>query len=1057
MKRSMGYELACCALMSLFFTTGLLRAQATATISGSLVDPSGAAVAGAAIEAVQEDTGYLRRTESNAAGLFVLEALPVGPYTVTVKALGFKVFTQRGITLQVNQRAALNIQLEIGPVQETITVEANVTRVDTVSGTLREVVDQQRIESLPLNGRNVLQLQALLPGVVPAGTVEHVGGLGGYAVNGGITASNNYFLDGGSFIDPYFNAPQFFPNPDALQEFTIQTNASSAEYGRNRSGVVAAVTRSGTNELHGGVFHFFRNTHLNARNFFAARVSPFHQNQFGAFLGGPVRRNRLFYFGSWESYRQSGTPGVSTITVLSAAERTGDFSALARTLTDPSTRQPFPGNRIPPSRIHSVTQQWMERFLPLPNGPNNTYTTALKPGRDRDQFLGKVDWLLTERDRVSTRYIQTEEEIICAAVLTNWCRGGPYPRKSYTANYTKTVSPSDLNNLVFTWNRTGFEQDTKLRFYWKDLGANIPTIPEGYVTEIQMTGRFSAGTGWGFFHTRDSWEVSDSYSMVRGSHFLKVGGQFMRHHTGQLNTFMTGGSLVFSGQFTGESAGDFLLGRLFSFRQGSPLKNALRQNAYALYVQDDWKVTPRLTLNLGLRWDPWLGYTDTEDRLSAFRPGQRSQVYPNALPGMVYPGDPGIPRTITGNDWNNFAPRFGFAWTPLRTNRFAVRGGYGVYFDHIRSINLNRFPLVQPFVLDVTVNDVDVRDPFNGKSPFPYTAPRTPEERRAKQFVSPTSFNSFNHDFVSPYAQQWNFNLQLEPVRDYVLTLAYVGSKSSKLFMSRNINPALPRPDASPANIQARRPYQDFIIIEEEATDGYSQYHSLQIGLNKRFSRGFTLLANYTFAKDVGMTASQAEGTQGPRHPLNRNLDKGRMASDARHRFVNSFVWRLPGEAALKGSVLRHVLARWEVTGILTLQSGLPFTVRSGVDNSYFGIGGDTADLVGNPYLDPGRPRGELVARFFNTAAFARNAPHTVGTAGINILDSPGLANIDLGVLKAIPIREPHHLEFRAEFFNLFNRPNFGAPVAAQNSVNFGRILSAGDPRVIQIALKYRF
>jgi outer membrane receptor protein involved in Fe transport len=1033
-----------------------VRAQSTSTITGRVTDPSGAAVIGAAIEAVNESTNFTHRTVSSTSGNFVLELLPVGSYALSARAPGFKAFHQRGITLQVNQRATLDIALELGQVSEQITVEGDVTRVDTVSGTLRQVVDSARIQGLPLNGRNVLQLQLLLPGVVAAGTAEHVGGLPGYAVNGGIAASNNYFLDGGEFIDPYFNAPQFFPNPDALQEFTIQTNASSAEYGRNRSGVIAAVTRSGTNSFHGGAFEFFRNTHLNARNFFAASVSPFHQNQFGAYLGGPVVRNKLFFFGSWESYRQSGSPGVSTITVLSERERRGDFGELPRALIDPATQQPFPGNVIPASQLNPVSQQFLQRFVPLPNAPNRTYTTPLKPGRNRDQFLGKGDWQISSTDRIASRWIQTDEDIICASALTGWCRQGPYPRKSYVANYTRTVSPTDLNNFVFTWNKTNFAMVPVIQFFWKDLGANIPSGPTGYVHSVSVSGRFSAANESIFIHDRDTFEITDSYSMVRGNHFLKIGGQFLRHRTTQDATFLGAGAPTWSGQFTGDGAADFVLGRASSFRQASPFQNALRQIGAAVFVQDDWKVTSRLTLNLGLRWDPWFGFTDLDKRLSAFRAGVQSQIYPTAIQGMVFPGDPGIPDSITGNDLNNLAPRFGFAWTPTGSARFAVRGGYGIYYDHIRSINLNRFPLVQPFVLDVTITDVNISDPFRGQSPFPYTAPVSEADRRTAQFFAPASFNSFNENFVAPYSHQWNLNIQAEPFKDYVVTAAYVGSKSTKLFMSRNINPALPAPGASVGNIQARRPYSQYAVLEEEATIGYSQYHSLQLSLNKRFSNGFTLLSSYTFAKDVGLVAAQSEGSQGPRHPFNYNLDKGRMGTDITHRLVNSFLWRLPALASAAPAV-RQVFGGWEVTGILALQSGSPFTVRSGVDGSLFGINGDTADLIGDPFLDPGRPRGELIARYFNTAAFARNAPGTVGTSGIDIIDGPGLVTTDFGVNREFVITESHRLQFRSEFFNLLNRPNFGNPNATQNSVNFGRILSAGDPRVIQFGLKYQF
>ncbi len=1043
------------ALTAVFAAT--LAAQSTASITGRVLDASGAVVAGATIEAVNDQTNFRREATSSATGSFVLELLPVGNYSISARAAGLKAFIQHGITLQVNQTATLDIRLEIGPVTERVTVEENVARVDTVTATLREVVDSQRIVELPLNGRNPLQLQALLPGVVQGEAAEHVGGLVGYAVNGGTSFSNNYFLDGGEFVDPFMNAPQFFPNPDALQEFTIQTNSSSAEYGRNRAGVIAAVTRSGTNSLHGGAFEFLRNTHLNARNFFAAQASPFHQNQFGAYLGGPIRRDKKFFFGSWESYRQSGAPGVSTITVLSERERRGDFSELPRALTDPSTGRPFPGNLIPASRLNPVTQQFLERFVPLPNGPNRTFSTALKPGRNRDQFLGKVDWQASERDRLTTRWIHTDEDSICAAVLTGWCRQGPYPRKSFVASHTRMVSPTKLNNFVFTWNRTNFDMQPKLRFYWKDLGANIQTTPTGYVHEVQIPGRFSAATAAGFIHDRDTFEISNTYSITAGNHVLRIGGQYLRQRTNQRITFLEGGWMRFNGQFTGDAAGDLILGRLNLYRQISPMRNALRQNGIALFVQDDWKVTSRLTLNLGLRWDPWPGFQDTENRMSSFRPGRQSQIFPTAPLGLVFPGDASIPSTITGNDWNNLAPRFGFAWTPTRSNRFAVRGGYGVFFDHIRSIAMNRLPNVQPFVLDVSVDDVDIRDPFRGQNPFPYTPPLTLEQRRTARFVTPASTASFNDDFVAPYTQQWNLNLQWEALSDYLFTAGYVGSKTSKTFHTFDINPALPRPDATVANIQARRAYQQYTAVEDHATIGYSQYHSLQLTLNKRFSGGFTLLASYTLGKNVGLTASPHEGRLGPRHPFNYGLDKGRMDFDVRHRFVNSFVWRLPGQARLAGSPLRHLLAGWETTGILLLQSGAPFTVRAGVETSLFGIGNDTADLIGNPRLDPGRPRKDLVARFFNTGAFARPERFSVGTSGINILDSPGVITFDLGVNKEFALTESHKLQFRSEFFNVLNRPNLGGPVGAQNSVNFGRILSAGDPRVIQFGLKYRF
>lgn len=1038
------------------FGAGSAFAQSTASITGRVTDPSGAAVPGAQVSAHSVATGLTRKTTSNSIGLYTLGSLPVGTYILKGESEGFKQKVQTGITLQVNETATLNLSLEVGSTTDTVTVEEAMTKVDTESGTLREVVDSTRITELPLNGRNALQLQALLPGVVQGSGPEQFGGTPGYQINGSTSVSNNYILDGGGFIDPYFNAPQSLPNPDALQEFTIQTSASSAEYGRNRGGTIVAVTKSGTNEFHGGAYEFLRNNHLNARNWFAKTVSPFHRNQYGVYLGGPAIRNKLFYFGSWEATRESGSPGVSSVTVLSDAERQGDFSGLGKVIRDPLNQQPFAGSKIPASRLNPVAQKFLSAYIPLPNAPNRVFTKSRKPGSSIDQYVGKIDWNRSDKDLLSARWLNTDQNVICDAVLEGFCRGGVYPRKSFVASYTRTVSPTDVNTFTLTWGRTHPNFYPKAKFFWKDLGANIPADETGYVHTIAVGGRFTADTGSVKIIQSDTFQFADSYSFIRGAHILKVGADYSRQLTDQSNPYLTGGNARFTGALSGDGGSDFVLGRMVSFQQISPLSNALRQNELAAYAQDQWKVLPGLTLSLGLRWDPSLLFTDTQNRLSAYRSGMQSRVYPTALPGMAFPGDPGIPPTIAGNEWGQFAPRFGFAWSPSSSNRLAFRGGYGIYHDHLYSMTLNRFPLTQPFVLDVTVYDVDLLDPFQGKSPFPYALPKTPEEAKALQFVKQAGFTSLSPSFTAPRTQQWNFNIQWEPVKSYVITTAYVGSKTSHSFFSRNINPAIPNPAATVANTQSRRPLADFGVLEEETTDGYSQYHSLQLTLNKRLTNSFTLLSSYTFSKNTGLTVAQAEGTQGPRHPFNYSLDKGRLAYDVRHTWVSSGVWTLP---LLRNSpgVLRWPLGGWEFNAIVALQSGSPFTVRSGVDNSLFGINGDTADLVGDPLLDSGRPRAEQVAQYFNTAAFKPNAKFTVGTAGINILDGPGNISTSLALNKNFPIRERAAIQFRAEAFNATNRVNLGGPTATQNSPNFGRILGAGDPRVIQLALKLKF
>jgi hypothetical protein len=1040
----------------------ILHAQLdTGTISGTVTDSTDALIPRARVILTNELTGATREVFTNEQGYFRFTLVPAGQYSLQVEGAGFKTFRQSGIQLRVNEQLSVPVRLQVGETREAVEVTATIPLVDLTSGSLRETVDHMRITELPLNGRNVLQLQSLLPGVVPTGSLDQAAGTPGFSVNGGIGASNNYSLDGGEYLDHYFNAPLPFPNPDAIQEFTIQTSSYSAEFGRNRGASVNAVTKSGTNKLHGGLFHFLRNDVLDARPFFAAGRPAFKRNQFGAHLGGPVIRNRLFFFGAWQGTHQRGTPNSTTINTPSAAMRTGDFSELGRPIRDPLTNQPFPGARIPQFRLDPAARQFLERFVPLPNAGERRFTAALNEPMDGNQYLTRVDYELGPNDRLYGRYILNQDEIFGPqGNVPGFGLDQTFVRQSASLNETHTFGATLVNNVSFTFNRVRANIDGGPKFLWSDLGARIPVsspLNQYGRSIVNVTGYFMSSTGVDWRLVRHAYLFNDTLSWQYGRHFFKFGTQLSLYTLSQINDYLGRGQFTFSGFATGEPAADLILGRAQSFQQASLLTSNLRQPMTHFFVQDEMKVSRRLSVNLGLRWEPNLRFSERDKQMTVFRPGEQSRRFPTAFPGLLYQGDPQLPPEVLPRQWKMFAPRVSFAYSLTQSGKTSLRGGYGVFFDNVRTINFNRFPLNQPFVLNQIVNDVQMSDPYGGAAPFPYTRPSTPEQIASFRFLRGAGATVFNPDFTQPYSQQWNLNIQHQLAADLVFTAAYVGSKSTHLFLSHNINPAVFGPGASVANIQARRLYPDYGVIEQESTLGYSQYHSLQLTANKRFSKSFTVLGSYTFSKNTGLVHNQAEGTTGPRNPWNWRLSRGLMPDDRTHIFTFSGLWMLPG-LAQGPAALRHAVSGWELSSVITAYSGAPLTILAGTERSLTGQGGDTADLVGNPRLPGDRPKADKILRWFDPSAFALPPLGTFGTSGLSILRGPGALNLDLAVHRNFRLREGMTLQVRGQFYNLPNRTNLGNPVTSVSAgANFGRILNAAAPRVGEVAVKLSF
>lgn len=1061
---------------SLAFAATLFAQYTTASLGGTVIDSSGAPVPRANLSIRNTATGYTVTVTSDDDGTYLFPRLPVGDYELAADKSGFSTYVQKGITLSVNQSANQTITLKVGQVSERITIEANADLVDTRSGTVGQLVDQSKIVELPLNGRLAQRLVFLAAGTVDLGRNGcRICGHGGVypneqtaGVNGAGMGQVNYQLDGVGHNDTYLNVNVPFPNPDAIQEFNLQANNFSAEYGNAGGGIVNIVTRSGTNELHGTAFEFLRNGALNARNFFAPTQDTLKRNQFGGSIGGPVLKNKLFFFGTYQGTRTTTAASGNVTFVPTAAERAGNFSGLNKQLIDPVTRQPIPGNQIAPSRIDPVAQYFL-KGIPLPNGVGRqlTYLGTTSTSTD-DQFMPKVDYT-SGKHQVSVRYFYSkfnQPPVIPPAgnLLAANGNGNEVRVQNTGLNHTYTFTPSVMLTSTFGWNQQVGGSRSSAPFGYPDAGVKISSAKQSDLKappelSMSVTGGFGVGTNhYGAFNRGDyTWR--ENLTSIRGAHELHFGLELVRLSNEIINTYQMDGNFSFNGQLSGDGIADFILGRASQFSQGGGEFKDLRGNRWGVFAQDNWKLNSRLTVNLGLRWDPWLPYRDIPGRAVCFLPGAKSKRYPNAPAGLIYGGDnpdPGCPAAGAEKRLKNFAPRLGFAYRVTGDGKTSLRGGFGYFYVPIQASAYNPYANIAPFAPTFTFNDVAFSDPYgsvNVANPFPSQyGPTIPGPDVL--FTLPATIRAvYSQDFQLPLLMSWNLSLERQVGADWVLRAAYIGNKGTHFFAAaenaREINPAVYVPGSSTVgNTQARRYYQDFGPIGLYESGNNTNYHSLQLNAEKRFSHGYTILSSYTWSKkmdDYNWT-----------NPYNRRFDYGLSREDVPHNFKFSNVWNVPSPSA--HGRIGALVNGWIVNGIVTWQSGFPFSVTSGRDNSFSGIGRDRADYTGgNASLGSGRSHGDMIASWFNTAVFTPNAAGTFGNSGKNILRGPRYFNTDLGITKRTKVGERVATEFRAEFFNVFNNVNFNLPNSTQSSSQFGRITSALDPRILQFGLKVAF
>lgn len=1058
----------------LALSSALWAADPTGTIAGNVSDPSGAAVTGAKVTATNINTGFTRDTTTSTDGGYVFPLLPVGFYSVTVEAQGFRRFEQRGIEVKTDQSSTVPVSLQIGNTTQSVTVEANAEMVQTQSGALSQVVGQQKIVELPLNGRNAAALILLTPGTADthvsnfsacSDTIQSTTYPGAQSVsaNGARTDMVNYNLDGGSNEDPYTNVNNPFPNPDALEEFSVQTNSFSAEYGRGSGAIVNVVTKSGTNEFHGSAFDFIRNGDLNARNFFASSADQLKRNQFGGSLGGPIVKNKLFFFGSYQGTQSRNVTYGNSATVPSAAERTGDFSEIPRQLVNPFTGAAFANNQVPTSDFAPASVKILS-LIPQPTAPGNIAYYSLPDNEHENQFLTRVDYDLT-KNRIYGRYFYSrygKDAVIGSQDILTSNRGFDLFDQGAAVGDTFNFTPNVLNSFIFSYNRNNGTITSGAPFSLTSLGIPIAstTPPE---LSIAVSGYFTINSGHPTQANRHDYHVSDSLHWVRGAHEMAIGGDFLREHIELINTYRQNANLTFrTTNLSGDPLSDFFLGDVRQFIQGGGEFAERQANLGALFFQDNYRATRNLILNLGLRWDPFVPYSDALGRTECFLPGQQSQKFPNAPTGYLFAGDSGCPAGGFKSSWVQLGPRFGFAYNVGGKGHTTIRGGWGSFYQppFVEAFNnmVDSPPWSPQYQFIATPSaPVPLMTPYNGApNPFPSQyAPFIPPHNVAFSIPLPLAV-SYQPNWHPSNVMNWNLTVEHQLMNNILLRVGYVASKGTHLAYNTDVNAPLPSPDATGDNEDARRPYQQFQQITQDSSNGNSSYNSLQVEVDKRFSHGVTLSANYTWSRSIDEVSYQTDlcGIN-IINPYDIRAYRGVSDFNVPHRFVLNYLWQLPSP---KEGLEHALFGGWETTAILDWQSGFPLNITSGGDYSYSlpEVGNDQAEVIAPPQYTQGSTSAKL-AQWFTTDAFGAPANNSFGNAGRNILIGPGTFNIDFSAHKVFALGERLKLQFRAEFFNFLNHPQFNNPDTTLSDSTFGQITSARDPRIIQGALKLVF
>jgi len=1037
-------------------------AQSTAEIRGIVQDETSGVIPGVTVTAINELTGLERTAISDSGGRFNFPRLPVGTWRVEANLQGFRKFATSAFRLDVEDIRQVNVVMAVGTVNEGVTVSGTAATVETVGGTLSQIVDERRIRELPLNGRDPLQLQVLLPGVVQGNGITTMQQEGGISVHGLRGISNNYMLDSGDNNDVLGGTAAIVPNPDALEEFTVQTSNFGAQYGRNMGAIINAVTKSGTNKFHAGAYDFTRHDALDSKQFFALQKGELKRSQWGGTVGGPIKKDRAFFFFAYQGLDEKKGDSRSNLIVPTELERRGDFSQSSLKPRDPVTGLPFPNNQIPLARFDPAIVTFMDALIPQANvASTGQYIYNAPNTKNGSQLMGRLDMQLTGQQRLFGRVFYDANDTVNTAGLPALHAAVNFKTWNAAINHTHIISSSLVNSSQFTFAKTDLFRGplpvgNNLTYQSLGVKVNYATADPG-VPELATMFRGGVTGYWDM--NQDAYEpddrpvvqLKDDLSYSRGDHVLKVGGEYRWSANNRVAANNNDPVFSFNGQYSGSPLADFLLGKAANVQQFSVRHNSGRAQTFAAYAQDDWRLKQRLTLSLGVRWEPFFAFYELDQPQPVFRPGQQSTLFPSAPRGLLYAGDPGIPRGGHPTLWGNVAPRLAAAYS--LNAKTSVRTAYGRFYDTARFFNFPKtLVFTPPYSLSRTTNDVQFSDPYAGKvNPYPYTVPTTAAELAAYQFSRPVRVTSYPEDFSSGYAQQWNASIQRELPGNVVVSAAYVGTKADKLPTTRQINPSLLVPGATLANRQQNRMYPEFESIASFDPIGRSRYHAMELTLNKRFAKGYSILASYTLSKAKDNTSSD-DGFNA-QDQLNPDDNYSLADTDQRHRVVTSFVWELPAPPA---GVAKAVLGGWQFNGIVTMSSGTPFTISSGRDAA-LNFNTTRANVVGDPNLPSDRSQADLINAYFNASAFAIPANGSLGNSPRNFLIGPGYKNVDLSLFRTFMVRQHLAVQARLEAFNAFDFVNFGNPRSNIGAANPGRIDTAGDPRIMQVGFRVTF
>jgi len=1100
-----------------------LRAQAVAVaqVSGTVVDATGAAITGARVTITETDKQVSRSTVTSGSGSYVLPNLPVGPYSLDIKATGFKDYVQTGIVLVVNNNIQLNAKLEIGSQSERVEVSAAGSLVETKENSVSVVIDQQGINDLPLNGRQATQLILTL-GASAYGDTGDTGSKTFYSatrisVAGGQSNGTAYLLDGGDNTDAMSNVNMPFPFPDALQEFSIETSAVSSRFGTHPGATVNVVTKTGTNSWHGDVFEYLRNGDLNARNFFSLTGhDTLKRNQFGGTLGGKIIANKLFFFGGWQSTRNRSNPPQSITHIPTAAMLSGDFSTIAGAgcqsngkgiaLINPDTKAPFTNNQIPVSMLDPVAVA-VTKYLPVSSAdPCGKVTFGIPVTGDEDQWIGRIDWVQSTKHTLYGRYFivdyQNPPTFDGTNLLTTTQPGNFERAQSVTIGDNFTFNPTTLNAFHATFNRIRDNRGpTNTAINWTMLGSQMYSAVPNFLLISSMSGGFTTFCGTcapGHFNF-NGYQVADDVDLIRGRHQMAFGFNLIRIQNNTISGFDENGAPAFNGSFTGLGMADFLLGRMSDFQQTNATPDDLRQWVMSFYAQDTFKLSKSFTLNYGLRWEPTFADPDkygrgTSFNMAAFLAGQRSTVNPTAPPGLFFKGDPGIPDAMWNGHMANFAPRAGLVWNPHGDGKQTLRIGGALLYDATETWFNERETTNPPYG-----NDIDVGATGTLTNPWAGYPGGNPFPQHGKLFFP--NFGAYINMPINPkptYVAQWNLTYQRQFAGSWMASVSYLGNKTTHLWIAEERNPAqylgtdpctIASVNYSTCSTTGNTNQRRLLFLTNPATGVYyarldtmddgavARYEGLLASVQHRFAQHFQFNANFTDSycvSDYDFGAALADATSS--QVFNRHADWGPCIFDTRYNFNANMVAQSWWNG--KNKWAHRLLSDWQIAPLIHASTGQPLNLNygsaaNGTDFSRTGLQNDRPNqLLPDPYSHSSNcGNSSICVQFLDPAAFSTSIPvGSYGNVGRNAVRGPGTFNFDLALSRQFRLTERYTLQARGEAFNVINHTNFVGAISPagliaafttmnQNaaSATFGQPQAAFDPRILQFAMKLVF